>query len=47
MSSDLPPTEYFSGISFNPYFYTSGSDNITNEEAMNSQNAYMLFYNLI
>ena len=32
MSSELPPTEYFSGISFNPDFYTSGSDNITIEE---------------
>jgi hypothetical protein len=33
MSIELPPTEYFSGINFNSDFYTSGSDNITNEEA--------------
>ena len=40
MSSELPPTEYFSGISFNPDFYTSGSDNITTEEAKNLIIAY-------
>ena len=40
MSSELPPTEYFSGISFNPDFYTSGSDNITTEEAKNLIVAY-------
>lgn len=40
MSSDLPPTEYFSGISFNPDFYTSGSDNITIEETKNLIVAY-------
>ena len=33
MSVELPPTEYFSGINFNPDFYSSGSDNITTEEA--------------
>ena len=33
MSSELPPTYYFSDITFNPTFYSSGSDNITNEEA--------------
>jgi len=32
-TSELPPTEYFSGINFNPTFYSSGSDNITTEEA--------------
>ena len=40
MSSELPPTEYFSGINFNPDFYTSGSDNITTEEAKNLIVAY-------
>jgi len=40
MSSELPPTEYFSGISFNPDFYTSGSDNITIEETKNLIVAY-------
>ena len=30
--SEAPPTYYFSGITFNPDFYTSGSDNITNDE---------------
>jgi hypothetical protein len=40
MSSELPPTEYFSGINFNPDFYTSGSDNITTEEAKNLIIAY-------
>jgi hypothetical protein len=40
MSSELPPTEYFNGISFNPDFYTSGSDNITTEEAKNLIIAY-------
>jgi hypothetical protein len=40
MSSELPPTEYFSGISFNPDFYTCGSDNITTEEAKNLIVAY-------
>ena len=33
MSSELPPTYYFSNITFNPTFYSNGSDNITNEEA--------------
>jgi hypothetical protein len=33
MASELPPTYYFSDITFNPTFYSSGSDNITNEEA--------------
>ena len=40
MSSELPPTEYFSGINFNPDFYSSGSDNITTEEAKNLIIAY-------
>jgi hypothetical protein len=40
MSAELPPTEYFSGINFNPDFYTSGSDNITTEEAKNLIVAY-------
>ena len=40
MSSELPPTEYFSGISFNPDFYSSGSDNIATEEAKNLIIAY-------
>ena len=40
MSADLPPTEYFSGINFNPDFYTSGSDNITIEETKNLIVAY-------
>jgi len=35
MSAELPPTEYFDGISFNPNFYTSGSDNATTEETKN------------
>ena len=35
MSAELPPTEYFSGINFNPNFYTSGSDNATTEETKN------------
>ena len=33
MASELPPTYYFTDISFNPSFYSSGSDNITLEEA--------------
>ena len=33
MSSELPPTYYFTDITFNPTFYSNGSDNITNEEA--------------
>ena len=33
MASELPPTYYFTDISFNPSFYSSGSDNITVEEA--------------
>ena len=33
MASELPPTYYFSDITFNPTFYSSSSDNITNEEA--------------
>ena len=40
MSVELPPTEYFSGINFNPDFYSSGSDNITTEEAKNLIIAY-------
>ena len=32
MTSELPPTYYFTDITFNPAFYSSGSDNITNEE---------------
>ena len=32
MSSELPPTYYFTNITFNPSFYSSGSDNLTNEE---------------
>ena len=32
MSSELPPTEYFSGINFNPDFYTTGSNYSTIEE---------------
>ena len=32
MASELPPTYYFTDITFNPTFYSSGSDNITNEE---------------
>jgi hypothetical protein len=40
MSSELPPTEYFDGIYFNPDFYSSGSDNITTEEAKNLIIAY-------
>ena len=32
MASELPPTYYFTDITFNPIFYSSGSDNITNEE---------------
>jgi len=35
MSAELPPTEYFSGISFNPDFYSSGSDYSTVEETKN------------
>ena len=42
MSSELPPTEYFSGINFNPDFYSSGSDNITNEEAQKKYLTYDL-----
>ena len=33
MASELPPTYYFDDINFNPSFYSSGSDNITVEEA--------------
>ena len=33
MASELPPTYYFTDINFNPSFYSSGSDNITVEEA--------------
>ena len=33
MASELPPTYYFTDITFNPSFYSSGSENITNEEA--------------
>ena len=33
MASELPPTNYFTDITFNPTFYSSGSDNITVEEA--------------
>ena len=33
MASELPPTYYFTNINFNPDFYSSGSDNITLEEA--------------
>jgi len=35
MSSELPPTEYFSGINFNPDFYTTGSNYSTIEETKN------------
>jgi len=33
MASELPPTYYFTDITFNPAFYSSGSDNITHDEA--------------
>ncbi len=35
MSSELPPTEYFSGINFNPDFYTTGSNYSTIKETKN------------
>ena len=40
MSSELPPTYYFTNITFNPSFYSSGSDNLTNEEAKNNYLTY-------
>jgi hypothetical protein len=40
MSSELPPTEYFSGINFNPDFYTTGSNYSTIEETKNLIIAY-------
>ena len=40
MTSELPPSYYFSGITFNPTFYSSGSDNITNEEAKKNYLTY-------
>ena len=40
MASELPPTYYFTDITFNPAFYSSGSDNITNEEAKKNYLTY-------
>jgi len=40
MSAELPPTEYFSGIIFNPDFYNSGSEYSTVEETKNLIVAY-------
>ena len=40
MASELPPTYYFTDITFNPSFYSSGSDNITNEEAKKNYLTY-------
>ena len=40
MASELPPTYYFTDISFNPSFYSSGSDNITNDEAKKNYLTY-------
>ena len=40
MSSELPPTYYFTNITFNPSFYSSGSDNLTNEEAKKNYLTY-------
>jgi hypothetical protein len=40
MASELPPTYYFTDISFNPSFYSSGSDNITNDEAKKNYLSY-------
>ena len=47
MASELPPTYYFTDISFNPSFYSSGSDNITLEEAksliLSNTNSFNLY----
>ena len=40
MASELPPTYYFTDITFNPAFYSTGSDNITNEEAKKNYLTY-------
>jgi hypothetical protein len=40
MASELPPTYYFTDITFNPAFYSSGSENITNEEAKKNYLTY-------
>ena len=40
MASELPPTYYFTDITFNPSFYRSGSENITNEEAKKNYLTY-------
>ena len=40
MTSELPPTYYFTDITFNPSFYSSGSENITNEEAKKNYLTY-------
>ena len=40
MASELPPTDYFTYITFNPSFYSSGSDNLTNEEAKKNYLTY-------
>ena len=40
MASELPPTYYFTDITINPAFYSSGSENITNEEAKKNYLTY-------
>ena len=40
MASELPPTYYFTDITFNPSFYSSGSENLTNEEAKKNYLTY-------
>ena len=40
MASELPPTYYFTDITFNPSFYSSGSENITNEAAKKNYLTY-------
>ena len=40
MASELPPTYYFTDITFNPSFYSSGSDNLINEEAKKNYLTY-------
>ena len=40
MASELPPTYYFTDTTFNPSFYSSGSDYLTNEEAKKNYLTY-------